>query len=270
MRRVGDGTKRGPHDRPWLSQRPRLLVRARQAAGCPSTAELVTPDRARAISARAAGLNGPPVRQASARRPRMAGRVTSIACSSGWTRATDSGRMAIPSPRLASAARRSSRPRRSASRSWGRPSPSADRRSGAARMIRGTRLLYGSLTERSSRPVAHLSVERPATERSCHGPGVTFADRTVEPLRAAGAARRRSPAMSRLDALLRARGWRGGRGEHRRPRRRTPAERTSRNWGGSSHGSHPGRRRRTVNPPIPSVTRLAPASAAVSRASANP
>jgi len=46
-------------------------------------------------------------------------------------------------------------------------------------MIRGTRLLYGSLTERSSRPVAHLSVERPATERSCHGPGVTFADRTV-------------------------------------------------------------------------------------------
>jgi len=37
-------------------------------------------------------------------------------------------------------------------------------------MIRGTRLLYGSLTERSSRPVAHLSVERPATEPSDAGP----------------------------------------------------------------------------------------------------
>jgi len=55
-------------------------VRARQAAGCPSTAELVTPDRARAISARAAGLIGPPgppgEREASAHgRPRDLDRV---------------------------------------------------------------------------------------------------------------------------------------------------------------------------------------------------
>src|ERR1035437_6547773 len=47
-----------------------------------SPAEFATPDRAREISARAAGLVVPPVRQASARRPRMAGRVTSMACSS--------------------------------------------------------------------------------------------------------------------------------------------------------------------------------------------